>query len=102
MATDAERQMILQNALMMETTQGHRVAWIGYHQAHVWRRPPQINHWIHLLVTLLTWGLWLPVWIIMMATEKKPILVGVAVNEYGQLYEFNPQAMAQDRRPAIQ
>lgn len=101
MMTDAERQMILQNALMMETSQQNRVAWVGMFEAHVWRMPPKINHWLHGILSLLTWGLWLIVWLIVMATEAKPVLVGIAVDPYGQLYEFDPKALANQDRPNI-
>lgn len=86
--SDMERRQILHNALVMETTQGNRVAWVGVHEAHVWRMPPKTNHLIHLLLTLFTFGLWLIVWLIVALTEPAPQLVGVAVDASGVLHNF--------------
>ncbi|GAA3121533.1 putative membrane protein [Kribbella aluminosa] len=89
MITDVERRQILHNALMLEASQGNRVTWVGVYQAHVWRMPAATNHLLHGVLSLLTFGLRLLVWALVALTEAKPQLVGIAVNEYGQIYVFN-------------
>jgi hypothetical protein len=91
MITDTERRQILHSTLMLEASQGARVAWVGTYEAHVWRRPAPINHLLHGVLSLLTFGLWLLVWALAALTEPAPQLVGIGVNEYGQLYTFNAQ-----------
>lgn len=89
MVTDMERRLILQNALMLETSQGNRIAWAGVYEAHVWRMPAPINHVLHGVLSLVTFGLWLVIWLLVVVSQPKPVLVGVAVNENGQLYTFD-------------
>jgi hypothetical protein len=74
---------------MMATTQGNRVAWVGVYETHVWRTPAPVNHILHCILSLLTFGLWLLIWVLLAVSQPKPQLVGVAVNEYGHLYMFN-------------
>ncbi|WP_156750092.1 hypothetical protein [Mycobacterium sp. E2479] len=47
-----------------------------------------VNHVLHLLITVLLCGLWLPVWIILAANggEKRTM---VSVDEYGQVQHAN-------------
>jgi hypothetical protein len=89
MITDVERRQILHNTLMLETSQGNRVAWVGRYEAHVWRMPAKINHVVHGVLSLLTFGLWLVIWALVALTEASPVLVGVGVDQWGQLYTFN-------------
>lgn len=88
--SDTERRMILHNILTMETSQGNRVAWIGIYEAHVWRMPAPVNHILHGVLSLLTFGLWLIIWLLAVISQPKPVLIGIAVNEQGQPYTFTP------------
>lgn len=50
----------------------------------------QVKHGLHLVLTILTCGLWLPVWIIIAAcTPKSKTQQGAAVNVY-QPIQHNP------------
>lgn len=88
--TGSERQQILHHALLMEVAQGNRVAWVGLHEAHIWRTPAPINHTLHGIATVLTCGMWALLWLLLVVLQPKPQLVGVAVDERGQLYQFLP------------
>lgn len=85
-----ERRQILHNILAMEVSQGNRVAWVGLYEAHLLRMPAPINHVLHALLTLLTFGLWLVIWVVLSAAQPKPVLFGIAVDEHGQPYMFDP------------
>lgn len=85
-----ERRQILHNILTMEVSQGNRVAWVGAYEAHIWRMPVPVNNVLHGVLSLLTFGLWLIVWLLVVVSQPKPVLVGVAVNEQGQPYGFTP------------
>ena len=89
--TATERRQILHNMLMMEASRGNRVAWVGVYEAHIWRMPAPVNHVLHGVLSLLTFGLWLFVWLLVVVLQPKPVLVGIAVNEQGQPYTFRPQ-----------
>lgn len=86
----AERRQILHNILAVEVGQGNRVAWIGTYEAHIWRMPAQVNHILHLILTLFTFGLWAIVWFLAAVTQPKAVLIGVAVDEAGQPFTFTP------------
>jgi hypothetical protein len=95
MITDAERRQILQSTLILETSQGNRISWVGVHEAHVWRMPAPTNHVLHGVLSLLTFGLWLVIWALVALTEAKPQLIGIGVDQYGQLFTFNALATRQ-------
>lgn len=88
--SDAERRQILHNILMMEASQGNRIVWVGQYQAHFWRMPAPVNNLLHGVLSLLTFGLWLIVWILALATQPKPVFVGVVIDEQGQPWFFDP------------
>lgn len=43
----------------------------------------KVNHILHLILTILTAGLWGIVWIILVLTRKKEKLEVINVDEYG-------------------
>lgn len=88
--SDTERRQILHNILTMEVSQGNRVAWVGPLEAHIWRMPVPVNNVLHGVLSLLTFGLWLVIWLLVVVLQPKPVLVGVGVNELGQPYMFTP------------
>lgn len=86
----AERRQILHNILTLEASQGNRIAWVGLYEAHVLRMPAPVNHLVHGVLSLVTFGLWLIVWILVMIAQPNAKLVGIAIDEYGQPYMFDP------------
>lgn len=77
-------QMALALAIAGEARQGWRVEAQGPWQVSLVRgkRP---NHILHLILSIVTVGLWLPVWFFITVTtrEHRNTLV---VNEYGQVF----------------
>lgn len=87
----AERRQILQNLLLLETQQGNRVSLVGQYEATVWRMPRPVNHLLHGLFSLFTFGLWLIVWLFAVLLQDSPVLVGIGVDPEGHAYTFDPQ-----------
>jgi len=85
-----ERRQILHNILTMEVSQGNRVAWVGPFEANIWRMPVPVNNVLHGVLSLLTFGLWLIIWLLVVVSQPKPVLVGVGVDQQGQPFTFNP------------
>ncbi|MEV0400499.1 helix-hairpin-helix domain-containing protein [Actinoallomurus sp. NPDC050550] len=81
---------ILGNAVMRQASFGWRVQAQSDTQA-VLVSGGQVNHVLHLLITLLLCGLWLPVWVILAITGTEKRLV-IAVDPYGVLL-FNGRPM---------
>lgn len=81
--TLAQRSEILNRAIIGYTSQGWRVASQSQTQAQLVKGKNH-SHLLHLILTLLTVGLWLVVWIplALFGGEKHKL---IAVNEYGQM-----------------
>lgn len=50
---------------------------------------PPVNHILHLLLSLVTCGFWLPVWILLIMFKPKPppfLRVVLAVDQYGNVH----------------
>lgn len=72
---------ILSNAVMRQAAFGWRVQAQSDMQA-VMASGGQVNHALHLVITLLLCGLWLPVWVILANTGTEKRLT-IAVDPYG-------------------
>lgn len=83
MLSEAERAVALDQELMADVARGARVEARMPTWAIIVTGKP-VNHVLHLLVTVLLCGLWLPVWIIMAVNsgEKRTTLT---VDETGQV-----------------
>jgi len=72
---EVQRTLILINAVAAEVARGARVESQSDYQAVVVRgkRP---NHVLHLLLSLVTVGLWIPVWIVLAIVkhEKRTVI----------------------------
>ncbi|MCO6007412.1 helix-hairpin-helix domain-containing protein [Actinoallomurus purpureus] len=76
-------QAILNNAIMRQASLGWRVQ-AQFDAQAVMVSGGQVNHVLHLLITLLLCGLWLPVWVILAITGTEKRLT-IAVDPYGVL-----------------
>lgn len=76
-----ERKALLARAIANEVRQGHRVESQTDYQA-VLVRGQRPNHILHLILTLITLGLWAIVWIAVVALggEKREV---IEIDEYG-------------------
>jgi hypothetical protein len=63
LSTD-ERSLILQRELAIRTTVGWRVELLTPTSATVVRYPPRANHALHPVLSVITCGLWLPIWLL--------------------------------------
>ncbi len=70
-ATPEAREAALSTAVMRHVAAGWRVESRGPDQAVLVRGKADINHTFHLLMTLVTCGLWGIVWLIVSATTKE-------------------------------
>lgn len=77
-----QRAEVLQSAILGYTRQGWRVQSQSQTQAQL-VKGHRTNHILHLILTILTLGIWAIVWILMalLGGEKHKL---IAVNEYGQ------------------
>lgn len=69
------RRAVADGARVDHTTDGFAILSYG--------KPP--NHVLHLLLTLVTFGLWLVVWIIAGVVASKPARMMVTVDEFGNI-----------------
>ena len=79
--TSEERKETLARQIQSSAAQGARVETQSDFQAIVTKGKP-VNHVLHGIVSLLTLGLWLPVWLVLALTggEKRQMLL---VDEWG-------------------
>jgi hypothetical protein len=81
--TEAERAAIMQQRLRELAFYGYTISAVDGPRAAVWRGAP-VNHILHLLLSVFTCGLWLPVWLLIMmfgGTKQQHIYI----DEYGNL-----------------
>jgi len=81
--TDTERQAILDNEISGYITRGYRIEHTTQFSAVV-ARGGRTSHVLHLILSLLTFGAWVPVWIIM-ATINIRVRYRIAVDPYGHI-----------------
>jgi hypothetical protein len=89
--SDAQRTAILQAEIVRFTGLGARVLAQSSTSASLESGQP-VNHVIRLLITVLLCGLWLPIWLIIAATDKGVRHHQVTVDEYGGVHWTNPLA----------
>jgi hypothetical protein len=63
LSTD-ERTFVLQRELASRTAMGWRVELLTPTSATIVQYPPRSNHALHLVLSVLTCRLWLPVWLL--------------------------------------
>lgn len=78
---DYVRHDRLNQVVMYEIGTGHRIESQGDFYV-VMVRGSGPNHVLHLLLTVFTLGLWLPVWVILGITQQ-PHRIVLSVDEYG-------------------
>jgi hypothetical protein len=81
---DSERRKgALASAIANEVRQGWHVQSQSDYQAVMIREGTKVNHILHLILTLITLGLWAIVWIILAVTHKREKREVISVDEYG-------------------
>jgi len=81
---DSERRKsAVASAVANEVRQGWNVQSQSDYQAVMIQYGKKPNHILHLLLTILTAGLWAIVWIILTITSKKEKREVITVDEYG-------------------
>jgi hypothetical protein len=91
-----QRAFMLQDYLARCVTNGARVELqLSPFDAQVaWPKGKGPNHILHLLLTLFTFGLWLPVWMIIGLVGPSPATrFVVAVDEWGQVRQVDPSSL---------
>jgi hypothetical protein len=81
----ATRQAILNQALMAKAAAGFRVESQSGQQAVV-VKPAVVNHAVHAILSLITCGLWLVVWLIV-ALSAKDLRQIIYVDDFGNVSE---------------
>ena len=91
--SEADRSAILDHDLVMRTGQSgaHVEARSATEGVVVYGKP--VNHVLHLLLTVFTGGLWLPVWLLLAASGGQRRTT-VSVDPYGNVSATNPAAAA--------
>lgn len=79
--TDADRRSALERAVTVELTRGGRLESQTSYNAVV-LHGNKVNHILHLILSLLTAGLWLFVWLVLVLTNKQQRVV-LSVDEAG-------------------
>lgn len=83
MITDADRRAQLNQAVSWEVGMGGRVVQYTPTEVVIARPAAPVNHVVHCLLTLFTFGLWGIVWFLAAVTRPGPQYVGLSVDEFG-------------------
>jgi hypothetical protein len=81
--TADQRKQALAQAVAGEVRSGWKVQSQSDFQGVMIQEGTKVNHILHLILTILTAGLWAIVWIILVLTRKKEKLEVINVDEYG-------------------
>jgi hypothetical protein len=79
------RQSILDRKLLEAVSRGAEITSRSDFSA-VLRYGQPVNHVLHLILSLLTFGIWLFVWLMVVVTHKRRV-VFVVVDEFGGIIE---------------
>src|SRR5687768_12262438 len=83
--TPDERKAFLARAVTMEVQRGWHVQSQTDYQAIIIRPGTKVNHILHLILTLLTLGIWALVWIILAITRKREQRAVLDVDQFGNV-----------------
>lgn len=83
--TPEERKAALARAVSMEVQRGWHVQSQTDHQAVLLKPGTKVNHILHLILTLLTLGIWSLVWIVLAITKKGEDRAVLDVDQFGQV-----------------
>jgi hypothetical protein len=78
-----QRKQALAQSVAGEVRSGWKVQSQSDYQAVMIQEGKRVNHILHLILTILTAGLWAIVWIILVLTRKREKLEVINVDEYG-------------------
>jgi hypothetical protein len=81
--TSEQRKEALAHAVANEVRGGFNVQSQSDYQAVMIRPGQRTNHILHLILTIITGGLWLFVWVILALTHKKERREVIHVDEFG-------------------
>lgn len=83
MLNDQQRKGVLTSFIARQTSKGWRLQFRGDYEAQLLRGKPT-NHVLHLILSVITLGLWIPVWIcVSLFTGQKEWFV--TVDEFGNV-----------------
>jgi hypothetical protein len=80
-----QRKRLLDEAVSASSLLGWDVHGRSDYQAVLIRPAGKVNHILHLILTLLTAGLWLFVWVILVLARKKERRQIISVDKYGDV-----------------
>jgi hypothetical protein len=83
-ATESLRARLLAQVVEDQVSQGAEVRMSAPHQVMLSRRRP-VSHGLHAVLTLLTGGVWAPVWLIM-AVARKDEIAAYEVDRWGHVW----------------
>ena len=87
--TPDQRRAALAQTVSREIGGGWHVESQTDYQAILVRPGTKVNHILHLLLSIVTIGLWIPVWIVVAATKKREHHKVVAVDGFGNVSVTN-------------
>lgn len=86
--SEAERQSVMDQALASYVAAGATVVYRDSRQAVI-SDQPHVNHVMHAILSLLTFGLWLLVWLLVAMTAKEKRHT-ITVDEFGRVGPQRP------------
>lgn len=78
-------QAMLSHAVMAKVAEGYRLESQAANQA-VLIRPAKVNHAVHAILSLFTFGLWLIIWLIV-ALGSRDARIMLTIDELGNIHE---------------
>lgn len=83
-----QRKAILGQAVAQHVAVGWQVEYQADDRAVLAAASPPVNHVLHLLLTLVTCGLWAIVWFVLALSRPPARRLTLAVDERGQISRF--------------
>lgn len=83
--TEQQRREKLAAAVSREVGGGWHVESQSDHQAVLVRPGTKVNHILHLILSVLTLGFWIPVWILIAVLKKREHHKVVSVDGFGNV-----------------
>lgn len=83
--TPDERKAFLARAVGMEVQRGWHVQSQTDYQAVIIKPGTKVNHILHLILTLVTLGVWSLVWIVVAVTHKREHRAVLDVDQFGNV-----------------
>lgn len=80
MDSTEERKLALNNSIRNYIHKGYRLEYRDDFSATLSKPPKKINNWLHLILTILTAGFWLIIWLLIhLFSNKKTNTISISV-----------------------